>query len=86
MSFKRIELLFMNEHHSGFLFILVPVSEKATNISRLPSVCSSEESTGTKRTSTGSLTPMEHEWYQNEPISLTNTTSIGNLSLNPSSK
>lgn len=80
VSFKRIELLFMNEHHS--FFIIVPVPEKATHTSRLPSDCSSEESTDTEETSAGSLTPIEH----NELIPLTNTTSIGNLSLNPSSK
>lgn len=72
----------MNENHS--LFTVVPVLEQATNTNRLPS--SSEESTDTGRTSSGSLTPTEHVWDQYERMSLTNTTSLGNLSLNPSSK
>lgn len=73
----------MNEKHSHFT--VVPVPEKPRSTTGWSS--SSEESTDTEETSSGSLTPIEHEWEdQYERMSLTNTTSLGNLSLNPSSK
>ncbi|XP_052673696.1 uncharacterized protein LOC128155858 [Crassostrea angulata] len=62
----------------------VPVPEQTTDTTRLSS--SSEESTDTARTSPGSSTPVEHECDQYELRSLTKTTSLSILSLNPSNE
>ncbi|XP_052720499.1 uncharacterized protein LOC128192093 [Crassostrea angulata] len=64
--------------------MIVHVPEGASSTTILSS--SSEENTDTEETSSGSLTPIEHVWDQYEDMSLTHTTSLGNLSLNPSNE